>query len=376
MSLRSRTRTWWKAVTRPEQLHREIEDELAFHVEKYAEDLMSSGFPREEALRRARMEIGGIAVKEKIRASWGTRAWDDLVADMRYALRSFARTPGFTAIAIVSLALGIGANTTIFSITKHVLMDRLMAHKPEDLRLFAWTSGKHGVVHHAWGFWGRTPDGRDIATSFSYPIYQQLRRQNRVLDDVFAFKQFPRLTATIDGRAEAVTSQLVSGNFYHALGVQPALGRAIQDSDDGAPGSGPVAVISDEFWTRRFGRSPSVIGRTIQLNLTPITIIGVNPRGFTGASNTQESPDVFMPFSMAPIATPVWSKKPLLTDPELWWVLVMGRTKPGVAGGAGARLARCGSERGRALHLDGRERSLASEACVAGWQPRRGRGGP
>ena len=123
---------------------------------------------------------------------------------------------------------------------------------------------------------------------------------------------------------------MVSGNFYQALGVKPILGRGIQDADDTAPGSGPVAVISDALWSRRFGRSPDVIGKTIQLNLTPITIIGVNPPGFTGASSVQSSPDVFLPFNMAPIAAPKWADKPLLTDANFWWVLVMGRVKSGV----------------------------------------------
>jgi predicted permease len=332
MSLRSRVATLWKALTRPEQFHREMTEELAFHIEQRADDLMKSGMAREEALRRARIELGAVpAQTEKMRAAWGTRVWDDLYGDIRYAMRSFAKTPGFTAIAVISLALGIGANTTIFSVTKHMLLDKLGAYKPEDLRLFAWTAAKKSVVHSSWGMMNLTPDGKRLSTSFPYPVYQQLRRQNRVMDDVFAFKQFPRLTATVDGQAEAVTAQLVSGNFYAALGVRPTLGRAIQDSDDGAPGSGPVAVISDEFWTRRFGRSPDVVGKTIQLNLTPITIIGVNPREFTGASSTQEAPDMILPFSMTSIATPVWSKKPLLTDPDLWWVLMMGRVKPGVS---------------------------------------------
>jgi predicted permease len=331
MRIVSRIRTWWKAISRREQLNHQIEDELAFHIENYAEDLMRSGLPREEALRRARAELGSItAQKENCRAAWGTRIWDELSADIRYGLRMLAKSPGFTAIAIGSLALGIGANTVIFSITKHVLLDKLAVHKPEELRLFAWTAAKHVAVHHTWGNWDNTPDGKVTSTSFSYPVYQQLREKNHILEDVFAFKDFGRLTATINNRAEAVTAQFVSGNFYQALGVRPALGRAIQDADDGAPGSSPVAVISDNFWTRRFGRSPDIIGKTIELNLTPITIIGVNPPGFTGAGSTQSSPDVFLPFSMTSIDTPVWSKKPILTDPDFWWVLVMGRIKQGI----------------------------------------------
>jgi hypothetical protein len=254
MSLRSRIATLWKALTRAEQFHREMTDELSFHIEQRANDLMRSGGSREDALRRARIELGGIpAQTETMRASWGTRGWDDLYADIRYALRSFARAPGLTAIAVISLALGIGANTVIFSVTKHILLDRLTAYKPEELRLLAWISPRKSAVHSSWGMSTRTPDGKRLSTSFTYPAYQQLRRQNRVFDDVFAFKEFPRLTATIDAQSEAVSAQLVSGNFYRTLGVQTVLGRPILDSDDGAPGSGAVAVISDEFWTRRFG---------------------------------------------------------------------------------------------------------------------------
>ena len=141
---------------------------------------------------------------------------------------------------------------------------------------------------------------------------------------------YNRLTATVDGHADTVTGELVSGNFYQQLGVQPALGRAIQPSDDDAPGSGPVAVISDGLWARLFGRSPSVIGKTIQLNLIPITIIGVNPPGFTGAASVQISPDVFLPFSMQPTLMPAQNVS-LLQDPNQWWMSIMGRARPGVS---------------------------------------------
>ncbi|QNI33743.1 ABC transporter permease [Alloacidobacterium dinghuense] len=332
MSLASRIATWWKAVTRPEQLNSEIEDELAFHIEAYANDLMRSGLPREEAFRRARAELGGLAAqKENCRAAWGTRAWDELRADLRYAIRMLAKSPSFTVIAICSLGLGIGANTTIFTLARQVLLDKLAVPKPEDLRLFSWTSPeKHRAIHRLWGHWERTPDGKYSCTSFSYPVYQQLRQQNRVFEDVFAFKIFSRLSATIDNKANAVTAELVSGNYYSSLGVRTVLGRGIQNSDDAGPLSGPVAVISDGFWSRRFGRSPDVVGKKIEVNLTPITIIGVNPPGFTGTANVQISPDIFLPFSMEPIAAPSWASS-LLTNPDEWWVLVMGRAKPGIS---------------------------------------------
>ena len=328
MSIASRCRTWWKAVTRHEQLNGEIEDELAFHLNSYADDLMRSGVPRDEALRRARAELGAIAAqKENCRAAWGTQIWDEVRADTRYGLRMLAKEPGFTAIAIASLALGIGANTTIFTITRQVLLDKLEVYQPEDLRLFAWTADQNRVPVRVWGHWNET---NHTCTSFSYPVYQQLRRQNSVFEDVFAFKVIPQLTVAVHDQPEPVTAELVSGNFYSALGVSPVLGRGIQNSDDGPPGSGSVAVISDGFWSRHFGRSPDVIGRTIQVNLTPVTIIGVNPREFTGASSVQVSPDVFLPFSMEPVAAPNDAKS-LLTNPDQWWVLVMGRMKPGIS---------------------------------------------
>ncbi|HTZ88892.1 MAG TPA: ABC transporter permease, partial [Alloacidobacterium sp.] len=329
MSFASRIATWWKAVTRQEQLNAEIEVELAFHIEAYADDLMRSGLPREEAFRRARIELGGVAVqKENIREAWGTRAWDELRSDLRYASRMLAKSTGFTAIAIGSLALGIGANTIIFTVTKAVLLDKLAVPHPEELRLLALTQGDKGIVHGSWGNFDHTPDGKMLSTSFSYPVYQQLRKTNRTLQDIFAFKDYGRLTATIDNKAEAVTSEMVSGNYYQALHVQPILGRAIVEADDQADGSGPVVVISYGFWSRRFGRSPDVIGKKIEINSTPMTIVGVNPPAFTGVYGVQTSPDVFLPFSMQPIAAPKFGAS-LLADKNLWWVLMMGRLKPG-----------------------------------------------
>jgi predicted permease len=330
MSLRSRFSTWWKAVTRANQLDSEIEEELAFHIETRAEDLMRNGLPREEALRQARVELGGLsAQKENCRSAWGTRAWDELCSDLRYGCRMLIRSPGFTAIAIGSLALGIGANTIIFTLAKQVMLDRLSVKHPEQLRLFGWWQNeKNGAVHWEWGTDMNTPTGKAIGTSFSYPIYQLMKQQNHSLVDLFAFKNFGRTTATIDGQSETVEAELVSGNYYNALGVKPELGRGILDSDDGSAGSSPVAVISDSLWTRRFGRSPSVIGKTIELNLVPVTIVGVNPPSFTGTESVQSSPDVFCPFSMQPIAFQRYGAS-LLTSADDWWVVVMGRIKPG-----------------------------------------------
>src|SRR5580658_80753 len=331
MKLLSRISTWWRAVGRRRELDRQISQELQFHIDSYAEDLVRSGLPRDEAMRRARAELGSISArKENCRSAWGTRIFDELQGDLRVAVRLLAKSPGLAAIAIASLALGIGANTVIFTMAKHMLLDRLGVPHPEQLRLLWCTVSDDVAVKGFWGYYDAVPGGPNISTSFSYPIYQQLRKQNHSLADIFAVKTLGRMTATVDGRAEAVSAEMISGNYYSALGVQPALGRAIGEPDDAEPGSGPVVVISDRYWTNRFSRSPGVIGKTISINLTPMTIVGVNSPGFTGAYDTMSSPDIFMPFSMQPIVAPNGSQS-LLTDPDEWWVMMMGRAKPGVA---------------------------------------------
>ena len=155
------------------------------------------------------------------------------------------------------------------------------------------------------------------------------------MESLFAFKPLDRQTVTVDGHAEPVEAEMVSGNYYSSLGVRPQLGRGIQESDDGSPGSGPVVVISDRFWMKEFARSANVMGKTILVNMTPMTIVGVNPPRFSGAYSAQGTPDIFLPFSMQPIVAPQNSAGPasssLLTNTELWWVLVMGRTQPGLS---------------------------------------------
>lgn len=329
MSLVARIRSWFRAAGHRSRLEREMDEELAFHVDRHAQELIRSGVGPDEAARRARIELGNTAVqKERMRASLGLRLWDDLRADLRYAGRMLAKSPGFTALAIGSLALGIGANTAIFSLARQVLFDRLAVPHPEQLVLFRWVAPHNKIVHDLWGVEDTLPGGLQTSTSFPYPVYEQLRRENRTLGDLFAFKDLSQISATVGGQTVAVRAQMVSGNYYRALGVEPALGRAIQPSDDAVPGSGAVAVISNGFWTRYFGRSSSVIGRTIDLNGKPVTIIGVNPPDFTGASDPHLSPDVFFPFSMQPVLRPRREGSEL-DDPNYWWMQIMARRKPG-----------------------------------------------
>jgi predicted permease len=337
MSLPTRLRSFVRSLLHRDSLEDEMQSEVRFHMESRAAHLESTGLSPAQAMRQARIEFGPVAThKDHMRRELGLRWFDELRADLSYAVRMLRRSPGFVLVAVGSLALGIGANTVIFSLAKGVLLDRLAVDKPQELRLLAILKGEQSPIHSNWGNFYPSEDGRTHSTSISYPVYELLRQQNRanpVLGDLFAFKDlgsFKRLTATVDGQPSVVKGELVSGNFYQGLNVHVALGRAIQPTDDAVAGSGTVAVISDELWTREFGRSPSVIGKTIQLNLIPVTIIGVNPVGFTGASSVQESPDIFLPFSMQPVLVP-WRTGSLLSDKDTYWLQVMGRALPGVS---------------------------------------------
>ncbi len=337
----ARVTSWARAVARRGRLETEMEAELRFHRESYAEDLMRKGVAAEEAERRARAAFGPVeAHKEAMRDSLGLRWWNDAWNDARYALRQLRRSPGFAGVAVLSLALGIGANTAIFTLANRVLYLRLGVEKPESVRLLSWAGGRNVAVHSMWGDWYTSKEGNISSTSFSYPVYEYLKTHNEGLEELFAFKGIGRLNVTVKGTAEAAQAEMVSGNYYRALGVRVQAGRPIEPADDGAPGSGPVVVISDGFWERFFGRSEKAIGTVIQVNLTPMTIVGVNPPEFTGAKSAQSSPDIFLPFSMQPAAAPKTREGSLLVSKDLWWMQIMGRKRAGVSDReAGARLS-------------------------------------
>ncbi len=321
-------RSWWRAAIRRDRLETDMESELAHHLECMTTDLVRRGVAPAEAARRARAVLGSpVLQKEQMRASLGLRWWDEVRADVRYAARMLRKSPGFTAIAAGSLALAVGANTTIFSFARQILYERIAVPHADELRLLSWTgTEEHVAVHDIWGNYDPLPGGLRTSTSFSYPAYQQLRAQNRVLEDLFAFKR-TSMNATIRGTAQRIRGEMVSGNYYAQLGIQPVLGRAIQPSDD----EGAVAVISYGLWEREFDRSPAVLGEVIRVNQAPLTIVGVNPKEFTSARDVQSPADVFMPIRLQPLVAPL-SRESLLTDAGQWWVNIMARTRPGVPG--------------------------------------------
>lgn len=188
--------------------------------------------------------------------------------DIRYALRNLAKSPMFTAVALLSLALGIGANTAIFSLMNQVLLRLLPVKEPERLVLLQKQGGGMGMV--------RGPD------TLSYPMYKDLRDRNWVFEGLLAYAPFD-LSIMYKGQTERITGDLVSGNYFDVLGTDAAIGRTLTQDDDIKPGAHPVAVLSYGFWTRRFARDPRIVDQAILVNGTPLTIVGVTKAGFTSA---------------------------------------------------------------------------------------------
>ena len=334
----SRLKSWIRSVSRGKRLETDMEAEIRFHLEARAADLVREGLDPSEAMRQARLEFGTVAAhKDAMRSSLGLRWWDQLREDLRYGFRILRKSPGFTSIAVASLALAIGANTTIFSVANEMLLEHLDVPHPGQLRLLTMGGDAKVVIHMIWGNADELPDPQHQNQlvrydGFTYPVYQQLRANNHVLQDLFAFKSLGRVNVTVNGAAQPADAQLISGNFYQQMQVQPVLGRSILPSDDGAPGSGTVAVISDGFWSRAFGRSPAVLGKVIDVDMTPVTIVGVNSRSFSGAENVQQSPDLFMPLSTMPLfRAPFGDSAPVLASTKLYWLQVMARARPGLS---------------------------------------------
>jgi predicted permease len=306
------------------RLESEMDAELRFHIESFAADLIKQGVSPEEAAYRARLEFGGIEIhKEECRESLGLRLWDDLRADCRYAFRMMRQNLGFTAVAVISLGLGIGANTAIFTFAQEILLKTMAVPHSERLRVFSWApTRKTNFTGHLWGMFGR-----DVASVFPYALYLDMRSHNDVMEDLVAFKDVYQMTATVNGQAEPIDGMLISGNFYRSIAPKILAGRAIAPEDDSLSAV-PVAVISDAYWARRFGRSADALGRTVNLNRVPVTIVGVNDPEFKGpkAGGTAE---VFLPLSL---------QQRLITDDRgsmlsrntFSWLMIMGRLKPGV----------------------------------------------
>jgi predicted permease len=250
-----------------------------------------------------------------------------LLQDLRYGFRMLLKQKGLTSVALLSLALGIGANTALFSVVDAMLLKMLPVKEPERLVLFKSVAPKDFSVGSYNGSSRTDPEtGLKTMTSFPYQSYQRMREQQGPLSDVFAFGGVG-LNVNADGEADVATGQAVTGNYFTALGVQPAVGRLLTEEDD-KPSATPVAVLSHRYWQKRFGGNPAVVGKQINLNTVPFTIVGVSAKGFDGTMGVGTSQDVTIPVSLEP---QLYSDKQrsYMSGAGVWWLRIMGRLKPG-----------------------------------------------
>ena len=261
----TRMRSWLRAVADRLRTEREMDAELRFHIEAFAEDLVRRGWSGEEALRRARIEFGGIErAKEECRDARGVNFVETLLEDLRFAFRMLRKSPGFTTVGVLTLALGIGANTAIFSLTDQAVLRWLPIKIPEQLF--------------------------ELQPDFLIPEYEKLAAHTESFSEMFASDKGPMI-AGIDGVPENIGGRFVSGTYYSVTGINAILGRVITPQDD-RPASPLVCVLSQNYWKRRFGNSAQVLGKTITLKRIPFVIVGVAPEFDAG-----NAADVIVPMA-------------------------------------------------------------------------------
>ncbi len=297
-----------RALFRRGTVEQELSEELRFHFEQSVDKLMRAGLTRQEAERRSRLALGGMEqTKEECRRARGVTPIEVLWKDAVYAMRMLRKGPGFTLAVVLSLALGIGANTAIFSLIDAVMWRSLPVTNPESL---------HTLVHGQ--------PGRLDQDGFTYQQFRALSQDTETLAGIAAYGR-ARLNVSIDGGIEpAAEGQLVSPDYFPLLGVQPALGRAIGEEQ-----GQPVAMISHGFWKRRFASDPAILGRTVRISGLPFTVIGVTPPEFFGVE-VGMAPDLFVPIAAQPVVMPV--SENLLENPILYstWLNLIARLKPGI----------------------------------------------
>jgi predicted permease len=253
--------------------------------------------------------------------------------DLRYGVRMLFKSKGFTFVAVLSLALGIGANTALFSVVDAVLLKTLPVTEPERLVLFEWQSGRAFRTNGMRGTFSRGTPGIRSASLFRYDVYEKLRdaraqAPDGPLTDFFTFGPIYELTAVLNEQAEIVEGQAVSGGYFAGIGVQPILGRMIADGDDSV-GAPPVVVLSHKYWLERFGADSSAIGQQLKLNQGIFTVIGVTPPAFTGTLQVDQHPAVTVPLAFEPLLLGDRSGMAKAGKPGIWWLHLMGRLKPG-----------------------------------------------
>jgi len=305
-----------------------IVEELAQYLEDCYAELRSSGGTEAEAYRQTLAELSGsellareLRLVDRQVASepvaLGTNRRTNMIADLwqdlSYGARMLLKAPGFTAVAVLSLALGVGANTAIFSLVDKVMIRKLPVDEPERLVVVSATSS------------------RGLSAAFTYPDFADYRDGNQVFEGLVCYTQ-RALTLNDGGQAERIQGLIVSGDYFTALRVQPAPGRGFLPEEDKTRGTHPVIVLSHRLWRRRFGADPALVGKRVNLNGYSFTVVGIAPPEFAGTI-PGSAPDVYVPVMMQGLVSPSWKFDPLFgpRSRNLMWLEVMGRLKPGVS---------------------------------------------
>jgi putative ABC transport system permease protein len=299
--------------------HIDVDQELQFHLDRAIEANLAAGMSAGEAQRQAGIAFGSRErAREECREQLPRWLLESLLRDLRYGVRGLGRNPGFATVAVLTLALGIGANTTIFSLLDQALMRALPVQDPGQLVVLSFAGSDPGH-HHSEG--GDTP-GR--THEFSYPMYRDLRDKNTVFHGLIAVAP-KSVGITWNNHAEPVPAEMVSGNYFETLGVRPALGRLLVAGDETTAGADAVAVLSFDYWKNHLAEAP-VAGKTLLVNGTPFTIVGVAAPGFHSVV-WGRTPAVFVPITMQHVVDPEWS---MLDDRQSYWIDLVGRVAPGV----------------------------------------------
>jgi predicted permease len=291
-----------------------LERELQYHFDRRVAEFTAAKIPESEARRRAAVELGLPQVREEVRDVWLTRWLRDFLYDLRYSVRSLLRSPGFTATTLLSLALGIGATTAIYSLVDQVIFHTLPVREPERLVLVDW-------------------NGEDVVGGFgswnlmSHPLCHDLQQQQQRFFEGVLCRAEIDVNLVAGGDAKPVAAEIVSGSYFPVLGVGPALGRVLKAEDDGAPGASAVVVLSYGFWKTQFGGAPDIVGRKVLINHHPMTVVGVASADFRGV-DVGAAPALWLPTSMYTQALP--GSDDLLNGPTRW-LQILARLRPGVS---------------------------------------------
>jgi macrolide transport system ATP-binding/permease protein len=307
------------------QFESELDEEMRHHLALKAEQGGS--------IVAANRQFGNVTLwKEKSRAMWTWTFWEQFAQDIRYALRTMRANKLFTVIAAVSLALGIGANTAIYSFMDAIMLRALPVRHPEQLLIVNWRArGDSAVVNSHTGNSYEEPGGGVTSPNYPFQAYEFLRDHNHSFSTLFGYARAGRLNLMVDGQAELGDAQYVSGGYFRGLGVRPAAGRLIGPEDD-KPGAVPVVTITYNFWQRRFAGSAGVVGKSILLNGKPFTVAGVSAPEFVGVT-PQSIPQVFIPVrQLGSVDLNTYeSAGSRFNDGHFYWIEMMGRLRPAVS---------------------------------------------